>query len=126
MKRGLSAPPSQHFLNHQQWVKRDSNKGQHENPTNDDNDTDRDKTKLSQEAEAAAKKKKEEEEAMLDPAVRAARELAEKQRKIEAAKLNTRRMESADNAGRNLCLISKRTTFDIRMDLGQHMLTYPK
>jgi len=88
-------------------------------------DTDRDETKASQEAEAAAKRK-DKKGGMLDPAVKAARDLAEKQHKIEAAKLNTRRMESADNAGRNLCLISKRTTFDIRMDLGQHMLTYPK
>jgi len=47
MKRGLPAPPSQHFLNHQQWVKGDSNKGQHDSPTNDDNDTDRDKRNLA-------------------------------------------------------------------------------
>mmetsp|Transcript_26926 Transcript_26926/g.27309 ORF Transcript_26926/g.27309 Transcript_26926/m.27309 type:complete len:81 (+) Transcript_26926:311-553(+) len=56
MKRRLPASTSQHFLNHQQWVRGDSNKGQNDIPTNDDNDTDRYKTKLSQ--EAAAKKKK--------------------------------------------------------------------
>jgi len=38
---------------------------------------------------------------MLDPAVRAARELTENQRKIEAAKLNARRMESTENAGQD-------------------------
>mmetsp|Transcript_26924 Transcript_26924/g.27307 ORF Transcript_26924/g.27307 Transcript_26924/m.27307 type:complete len:81 (+) Transcript_26924:311-553(+) len=56
MKCGLPAPPSQHFLNHRQWVRGDSNKGKQDSPTSDANDTDRDKTKLSQ--EAAAKKKK--------------------------------------------------------------------
>jgi len=63
---------------------------------------------------------------MFDPAVRATKKLAEKQRKIEAAKLNAKRMESADNAGQDPCLFTKRTAFDIKMDQGQHMLTYPK
>ena len=35
---------------------------------------------------------------MLNLAVRAARKTAEKQRKIEAVKFNTRRMESVENA----------------------------
>ena len=52
----------------------------------------------------------------LDPAQRAKRLLLEKQRKLEEAKLNARRMESEENAGRDPCLFSKRTAFDIRMD----------
>jgi Fip1 motif len=52
----------------------------------------------------------------LDPAQRAERLLREKQRKLEEAKLNARRMESEENAGRDPCLFSKRTAFDIRMD----------
>ncbi|KAI2513746.1 Fip1 motif [Fragilaria crotonensis] len=52
----------------------------------------------------------------LDPAQRAKRLLLEKQRKLEEAKLTARRMESEENAGRDPCLFSKRTAFDIRMD----------
>jgi len=60
----------------------------------------------------------EEEEALakLDPAQRAARLLAEKQRKLEQAKETARRVESEENAGRDPCLFSKRTAFDIRFD----------
>ena len=58
----------------------------------------------------------EEDLAKLDPAQRAARLLQEKQRKLEEAKVNARRVESEENAGRDPCLFSKRTAFDIRMD----------
>jgi hypothetical protein len=61
-------------------------------------------------------KRVEEELAKLDPAQRAARLLAEKQRKLEEAKETARRLESEENAGRDPCLFSKRTAFDIRMD----------
>jgi len=49
--------------------------------------------------EAAAKKK--EKEAMINPSVRSARELAEKQCTMEAVKLNTQRMKSSENTGRD-------------------------
>jgi hypothetical protein len=65
---------------------------------------------------AAEDAKREEELAKLDPAQRAARLLAEKQRKLEEAKETARRAESEENAGRDPCLFSKRTAFDIRMD----------
>ena len=66
---------------------------------------------------AELKRRQEEEElAKLDPAQRAARLLAEKQRKLEEAKETARRMESEENAGRDPCLFSKRTAFDIRFD----------
>lgn len=60
--------------------------------------------------------KRERELAQLDPAERASRLLAEKQRKLEEAKDKARRTESEENAGRDPCLFSKRTAFDIRMD----------
>jgi hypothetical protein len=52
----------------------------------------------------------------MDPAQRAAFLLAEKEKKMEEAKALKRRLESAENAGRDPCLFSKRTAFDIRMD----------
>lgn len=61
-------------------------------------------------------KAREEELAKLDPVERAKRLLAEKQRKLEEAKETARRHESEENAGRDPCLFSKRTAFDIRMD----------
>ena len=67
--------------------------------------------------EAEAKRLKEEEElAKLDPAQRAARLLAQKQKLLEEAKVTARRLESEENAGRDPCLFSKRTAFDIRFD----------
>ncbi|CAB9503987.1 mRNA processing [Seminavis robusta] len=54
--------------------------------------------------------------AAMDPAERAAQLLAEKQRKLEEAKESARRLESEENAGRDPCLFSKRTAFDIRFD----------
>jgi len=62
------------------------------------------------------RQRKEEELSKLDPAERAARLLAEKQRKLEEAKESARRLESEENAGRDPCLFSKRTAFDIRFD----------
>jgi hypothetical protein len=52
----------------------------------------------------------------MDPAERAALLLVAKQRKLEEAKVLKRQIESAENAGRDPCLFSKRTAFDIRMD----------
>jgi hypothetical protein len=61
-------------------------------------------------------KEQEEELAKLDPVQRAARLLVEKQRKLEEAKETARRVEAKENAGRDPCLFSKRTAFDIRFD----------
>jgi hypothetical protein len=57
-------------------------------------------------------KREEEEEIITDPVVL----LQIQQRKIEQAKQNARILESSENAGRDPCLFSKRTAFDIRMD----------
>ncbi|KAL3789697.1 hypothetical protein ACHAWO_001045 [Cyclotella atomus] len=57
-------------------------------------------------------KREEEEEIITDPAIL----LQIQQRKIEQAKQNARILESSENAGRDPCLFSKRTAFDIRMD----------
>ena len=56
--------------------------------------------------------KQEVEEEITDPALL----LQMQQRKIEQAKQNARMLESSENAGRDPCLFSKRTAFDIRMD----------
>lgn len=56
------------------------------------------------------------EDVNMDPAQRATFLLEEKQKKLEEAKELKRRLESAENAGRDPCLFSKRTAFDIRMD----------
>ena len=84
-----------------QWVRQDPEVGGDETIEN---------------AEQKRLKEQEEELAKLDPAQRAARLLAEKQRKLEEAKESARRLESEENAGRDPCLFSKRTAFDIRMD----------
>ena len=60
--------------------------------------------------------KREQELAKLDPVERAKVLLAEKKRKLEEAEELARRIESEENAGRDPCLFSKRTAFDIRMD----------
>lgn len=92
MRRGL-AP----FMLQNQWV--------------------RDKNPTQEEASGSqANVVPDEKEEDLDPAVLAARTLAEKQRKLEQAKESARRLESCENAGRDPCLFSKRTAFDIRMD----------
>jgi len=71
------------------------------------------------EAEGEGMKESDEEEDNLekmDPAQRAAYLLVEKQNKLEEALEFKRKSESAENAGRDPCLFSKRTAFDIRMD----------
>mmetsp|Transcript_43565 Transcript_43565/g.105634 ORF Transcript_43565/g.105634 Transcript_43565/m.105634 type:complete len:649 (-) Transcript_43565:150-2096(-) len=68
------------------------------------------------EDEEAQKQRREEELAKMDPAQRAAHLLAEKQRKLEEAKINARRLTSEENAGRDPALFSKRTSFDINFN----------
>ena len=68
------------------------------------------------EDEEAQKQRREEELAKMDPAQRAAHLLAEKQRKLEEAKINARRLASEENAGRDPTLFSKRTSFDINFN----------
>lgn len=75
---------------------------------NDDNSTD--------DNLGGTKGTKKEDLSNMDPAQRAAYLLMEKQKKLEEAKQLKRRLESAENAGRDPCLFSKRTAFDIRMD----------
>lgn len=69
-----------------------------------------------EEDEEAQKQRREEELAKMDPAQRAAHLLAEKQRKLEEAKINARRLTSEENAGRDPTLFSKRTSFDINFN----------
>jgi hypothetical protein len=78
----------------------------------------REEAAVSEAVEDSAAVPQEEDDALaqLDPAQRAARLLQEKQRKLQEAKETARRMESEENAGRDPCLFSKRTAFDIRMD----------
>jgi hypothetical protein len=107
MRRGLH----QHSLlvqPNRQWSRQ---------PTKNSKDEGAD-TSLEDDAAAEERRKREQEEelAKLDPAQRAARLLAEKQRKLEEAKIAARRLESEENAGRDPCLFSKRTSFDIRFD----------
>mmetsp|Transcript_17834 Transcript_17834/g.20604 ORF Transcript_17834/g.20604 Transcript_17834/m.20604 type:complete len:675 (-) Transcript_17834:109-2133(-) len=52
----------------------------------------------------------------LTPAQRAAQLLAAKKQKEEELIIMKRHLESSENAGRDPCLFSKRTAFDIRMD----------
>lgn len=105
MRRGIHHPLL--MQPNRQWVKDDTKSQQH---LEDDAEID------AQAAEEKRLREQEEELAKLDPAQRAARLLAEKQRKLEEAKVNARRMESEENAGRDPCLFSKRTAFDIRFD----------
>jgi Fip1 motif len=67
-------------------------------------------------AEAAAAAEEAALLAKLDPAQRAARLLAEKQRREAAAIIEARRIENEENASRDPTLFSKRTAFDIRFD----------
>lgn len=62
------------------------------------------------------KRSKEQKLQDMTPSERAAYLLSEKKRKLEEAKDNIRILESSENAGRDPCLFSKRTAFDIRMD----------
>lgn len=102
MRRGIHHPIL--VQPNRQWVK----KNEETEGTADEGD--------EEEAEQKRLREQEEELAKLDPAQRAARLLVEKQRKLEEAKENARRLESEENAGRDPCLFSKRTAFDIRFD----------
>lgn len=104
MRRGIHHPML--VQPNRQWVK----ETQSAKTVNDEDAVEDD------EAEKKRKQQEEEELAKLDPAQRAARLLAEKQRKLEEAKVTARRVESEENAGRDPCLFSKRTAFDIRFD----------
>jgi len=105
MRRGMH----QHMLvqPNRQWHKEENQEHTQEDTEKDEND---------EAAEQQRLREQEEELAKLDPAQRAAKLLAEKQRKLEEAKVNARRLESEENAGRDPCLFSKRTAFDIRFD----------
>ncbi len=78
--------------------------------SSDENDNDADG------GDADTEKEDEELTKNMDPAQRAAFLHMEKQRKLEEVARLKRKMESAENAGRDPCLFSKRTAFDIRMD----------
>lgn len=97
MRRGLH---SQMFQS-KTWVRKDEKEHEH-------NEEDED-MQLSDDEE-------QEKVSTMDPTQRAAFLLAEKEKKLEEAKVLKRRLESAENAGRDPCLFSKRTAFDIRMD----------
>ncbi len=106
MRRGIHRPqvlvqPTR------QWARQQPQKESQESQKDGEGDEDDDERK---------KREQEEELAKLDPAQRAARLLAEKQRKLEEAKILARKLESEENAGRDPCLFSKRTSFDIRFD----------
>jgi len=119
MRRGIHRPSSMLLVQpNRQWARQSSkdkstdgeNKdGSNVEPPNDDAED-------PAAAEERWKREKEEELAKLDPAERAARLLVEKQRKLEEAKILARKLESEQNAGRDPCLFSKRTSFDIRFD----------
>ena len=106
MRRGIHRPqvlvqPTR------QWARQQPQKESQEAEKDGEGDEDDEERK---------KREQEEELAKLDPAQRAARLLAEKQRKLEEAKILARKLESEENAGRDPCLFSKRTSFDIRFD----------
>lgn len=100
MRRGLLHQTMLVQPNLRQWTKPETTEG----------------GEATDETEEQQRLKEEEELAKLDPAERAARLLVEKQRKLEEAKESARRLESEENAGRDPCLFSKRTAFDIRFD----------
>lgn len=111
MRRGLHHPLL--VQANRQWVRPDSaTTTGGSGPSKDENGN----AETEEEAEERRRRQEEEELAKLDPAQRAARLLAEKQRKLEEAKEKARMLESEENAGRDPCLFSKRTSFDIRFD----------
>mmetsp|Transcript_14679 Transcript_14679/g.31308 ORF Transcript_14679/g.31308 Transcript_14679/m.31308 type:complete len:373 (+) Transcript_14679:104-1222(+) len=118
MRRGIHRPqqlvqPNRQWARQTQQETSDKN-GEGDGTTTNGNDDDDDGNQ--EDAEERRKRQEEEELAKLDPAQRAARLLAEKQRKLEEAKILARKLESEENAGRDPCLYSKRTSFDIRFD----------
>jgi hypothetical protein len=89
--------------------------GAGENGTNKDDATNNNNNNNNAENDSTGnkdKEEKEEEEEITDPA----QLLLIQQQKLEAAKQSARILESSENAGRDPCLFSKRTAFDIRMD----------
>lgn len=114
MRRGIHHPMLLAQPN-RQWVK-DSKLNNTNGTTGTGSGTERGDAASNPHDETERQRLEEEELAKLDPAQRAARLLAEKQRKLEEAKELARRVESEENAGRDPCLFSKRTAFDIRFD----------
>jgi len=112
MRRGIHRP-TQLVQPNRQWA-RQMPQDKDEKPETSGDVADDDDDPAA--AEERRKREQEEELAKLDPAQRAARLLAEKQRKLEEAKILARKLESEENAGRDPCLFSKRTSFDIRFD----------
>jgi len=105
MRRGLAQAATQLVQPNRQWTRQDAegNEGPLETdplgqPKKDPNELD------------------EEELAKLDPAERAAKILAHKQRKEEEERKHELQMQAEENAGRDPALFSKRTAFDIRLD----------
>mmetsp|Transcript_18683 Transcript_18683/g.43236 ORF Transcript_18683/g.43236 Transcript_18683/m.43236 type:complete len:647 (-) Transcript_18683:385-2325(-) len=116
MRRGIHRP-QQLVQPNRQWARQSQTQQDPENDksANDGEDGSGDGGDDANDEERR-KREQEEELAKLDPAQRAARLLAEKQRKLEEAKILARKLESEENAGRDPCLFSKRTSFDIRFD----------
>ncbi|KAL7470058.1 LOW QUALITY PROTEIN: hypothetical protein ACHAXS_010301 [Conticribra weissflogii] len=103
MRRGgISSLLGGTTMHHRQWVRGDATTLKREQEGDPSN------AQGTQQSEQPQN----EEETITDPAVL----LAIQQRKIEQAKIQARIIESSENAGRDPCLFSKRTAFDIRMD----------
>ena len=102
MRRGLGTQ----MFQAKEWVRSDTTKKEESPEGEEGNEENHDDGEGSEE----------ELDESMDPAERAALLLAAKQRKLEEAKVLKRQIESAENAGRDPCLFSKRTAFDIRMD----------
>eukprot|EP00554_Chaetoceros_debilis_P006878 CAMPEP_0194074890 /NCGR_PEP_ID=MMETSP0149-20130528/1939_1 /TAXON_ID=122233 /ORGANISM="Chaetoceros debilis, Strain MM31A-1" /LENGTH=654 /DNA_ID=CAMNT_0038755191 /DNA_START=22 /DNA_END=1982 /DNA_ORIENTATION=- len=119
MRRGLH---SQMFQQTKTWVRpteeelkaKKKEGGDNDSDGGKDGDGDGAKEVSSDEADADAKE--DEKLANMEPAQRAAYLQVEKQRKLEEVANLKRKIESSENAGRDPCLFSKRTAFDIRMD----------
>jgi len=127
MHQQLLLQAQQHTIQSKQWIR-----GKNPNPRDqnvvtegeDEEDTSNTQNAMPTDSEDTFGHIKVEEEgdneesklANLDPATRAAHLLMEKQKKIFEAKVAARLLESSENAGRDPCLFSKRTAFDIRMD----------
>ena len=114
MRRGIHRPTVLVQPN-RQWARQQPQQLTEDSQTNENNE-DEDGDDADADEEERKKREQEEELAKLDPAQRAARLLVEKQRKLEEAKILARKLESEGNAGRDPCLFSKRTSFDIRFD----------
>ena len=119
MRRGIHRPSSMLLVQpNRQWARQSSKDKNADGENRDESNIEppNDDAEDPAAVEERWKREKEEELAKLDPAERAARLLVEKQRKLEEAKILARKLESEQNAGRDPCLFSKRTSFDIRFD----------